>query len=103
MRERQAQSASAKGPTRRQWLYCCAAGLFAGTARFAFAKAEAKLAKGAVSYQDHPYGHKHCANCAHYLAAKDPAEPGHCQIVAGRIKAQGYCIVWAEKNPSNSC
>ncbi|MDE2228898.1 MAG: hypothetical protein KGL11_07660 [Alphaproteobacteria bacterium] len=81
-------------------------GLLLAMAGIESAHADAKLPKAAVSYRDHPNGSKECANCSHYIraiGAADPEAPGRCQIVAGPVGPQGYCIVYAERNPKNGC
>lgn len=70
---------------------------------FGSAHADDKLPKAAVSYRNHPNGSKRCSTCVHYIPANKPAEAGRCQIVVGPIGPQGYCVVWAQRNPTESC
>lgn len=52
-------------------------------------------AKAALQYQDHPKGISACANCANFVAGKDPKADGRCIIVAGNISPQGWCLAYA--------
>lgn len=52
-------------------------------------------AKAALQYQDHPKGTSACANCANFVAGKDPKADGRCIIVAGDISPQGWCLAYA--------
>lgn len=61
------------------------------------------VAKSAVSYRDHPLGEKSCAGCTHFLPAAAPGGADHCSVVAGVVQPDGYCIVWQNRNPSNTC
>lgn len=85
--------------TRRRWLLCSLGGLVSGMSGVAGANAGGKLTRATVSYQDHPNGSKQCSTCSHYIPATASSEAGRCQIVAGPVGPQGYCIVWADRNP----
>lgn len=61
-----------------------------------------KLLGATVSYRDHPNGDKRCANCVHFVPSKKP-QVRRCQIVAGTVSSQGYCIVWAPRNTTDGC
>lgn len=65
--------------------------LLARTAKAQPARAQAKVSKEAVDYQDHPKGGERCDNCTFF----DP--PDACALVEGRISPQGWCRLWAEK------
>ncbi len=88
---------------RRQWLQCAAAAFLVEMTRSRVARAGDKLSKGAVSYQDHSSVGKPCSGCAHYLPLVEPSRPGQCQVVAGDVGPFGHCILWTERNPSDSC
>jgi hypothetical protein len=55
------------------------------------ALAQAKVAKAAMKYQDHPNGAEKCSNCMQFVP------PDACKIVEGKISPDGYCIAWAKK------
>jgi hypothetical protein len=59
----------------------------AGTAR-----AQDKIAKEAVMYQDQPKGDQRCDNCLHWQP------PNACAIVAGDIAPEAWCGVWAPQS-----
>lgn len=59
--------------------------------------------KSALAYRDHPLGDKSCATCAHFLRAATPGGADHCSVVAGVVQPNGYCIVWQDRNPPNTC
>ncbi len=61
------------------------------------------VAKAALSYRDHPLGEKSCAGCAHFIPAVVLGGTNHCTVVAGPVNANGYCVAWRERNPSNTC
>ncbi len=67
---------------------------------FALLKAQeadaAKTAQSAVMYVNHPSGAKKCSGCKFYIAAKGKGN-GACQIVAGSISPNGYCVAYAAK------
>ncbi len=88
---------------RRRWLRCVGATIVIEAAGSAVARAADKLSKGAVSYEDHSSVGKACSGCAHYLPAAEPSKPGQCQIVADDVGPLGHCILWTERNPSDSC
>lgn len=58
------------------------------------ARADGKLPKSAVEYQDTPNGNKQCSNCIQYLP---PGSSGkaHCKVVQGIVSPQGYCIAYS--------
>jgi hypothetical protein len=55
------------------------------------ARAQAKMPKSAVAYQDHPKGSQDCSNCALFQP------PSACKNVAGEISAKGWCSIWVKK------
>jgi hypothetical protein len=57
----------------------------------------AKTAQSAVLYVNHPNGAKKCSGCKFYIAAKSGKGNGACQIVAGAISPNGYCVAYAPK------
>jgi len=77
-----------------------AQGAFITIGAFALLKAQeadaAKTAQSAVMYVNHPSGAKKCSGCKFYIAAKGKGN-GACQIVAGSISPNGYCVAYAAK------
>ena len=67
------------------------------------ANASAKLQRGAVSYEDHSSVGKPCSACGHYIPNAEASNPGQCQVVAGEVEPHGHCILWTERNPTDSC
>jgi hypothetical protein len=55
------------------------------------ARAQAKMPKSAVAYQDHPKGSQDCSNCALFQP------PSACKNVAGEVSAKGWCSIWVKK------
>ena len=55
------------------------------------AKAQQKIEKSMVMYQEKPKGDQQCDKCLHWQP------PGSCAIVAGPIIATGWCGVFAPK------
>jgi len=55
------------------------------------ARAQTKLSKTLVGYQDTPKGTQNCAGCALFLA------PNACQNVDGDVSPQGWCKIWRGK------
>jgi hypothetical protein len=55
------------------------------------AKAEAKVAQGAVHYQTSPRDGQECSRCAQYVA------PHVCRLVDGYIAPTGWCGLWVQK------
>ena len=69
------------------------AGFIASTASIA----EAKGSKSQYKYQDHPNsGHK-CSGCRFFQPGKTASANGTCQLVAGSISPNGWCIAYAAK------
>jgi hypothetical protein len=91
------------GLSRRSWILSSVGALFAVAVGRIPARADDKLPKEAVSYRDHPDGDKRCGTCSHYVPVDQPENSGNCQVVAGRVEPQGYCMVWADRNPRDSC
>jgi hypothetical protein len=48
-------------------------------------------------YQDHPNGTKRCANCVQFIPPAAGQQLGGCQIVAGTISADGWCMAFTPK------
>lgn len=67
------------------------------------ANASGKLPRGAISYEEHPSVGKPCSACGHYIPNADPSSPGQCQVVEGAVGPHGHCILWTERNPTDSC
>lgn len=53
--------------------------------------------KDAFHYQDHPNEDKRCANCRQFLPPADGQAFGSCQIVAGQISANGWCMAFTPR------
>jgi hypothetical protein len=53
----------------------------------------AKASQKIVKYQDTPKGEQRCENCAQFEA------PSACKTVDGTVTAQGWCMVYAKKQP----
>jgi hypothetical protein len=64
----------------------CAGALTAESAR-----AQQKVSKDAMKYQDKPNGDMKCSNCLQF----EP--PASCKVVDGKISPDGYCIAWVKK------
>ncbi len=62
------------------------------------ASAATKTAKSAVQYVTHPVGGKQCSQCRFFQAGKDAKSAGQCQIVAGAIQPNAYCVAFAAKS-----
>ena len=88
-----------KAAARRTVLRAGVAAVAAGLAGSALAQetaarrvfAQEKLAKEAVQYQDQPKDGVQCSTCVNFVA------PNACQIVAGEIKPEGWCIAYGPK------
>lgn len=48
-------------------------------------------------YQDMPNEGRHCANCTAYIAPAAGQEAGSCNIVAGPISPNGWCMAFTPK------
>ena len=56
------------------------------------AKAQDKIQQSQVQYQQKPNPDgQHCSTCVNFIA------PSSCQIVAGTINPNGWCIAYAPK------
>lgn len=53
--------------------------------------------KEAFHYQDHPNETKHCANCMQFIPPAAGQQSGTCQIVAGPISPNGWCMAFTPK------
>jgi hypothetical protein len=69
-----------------------AAGILGTTSNLA--KAQPKISKVAVNYQDHPDGDKRCDKCAQFQP------PNSCKMVEGSISPQGSCRIFMPKPAS---
>lgn len=94
-----------KSSGRRMMLRASVAALAAGLAGSAFADAmperrgalpqrfaQEKLAQDAVQYQKMPKDGAKCSTCVNFVA------PNACQIVAGDIDPNGWCIAYGPKS-----
>ncbi|MBV9148408.1 MAG: high-potential iron-sulfur protein [Candidatus Eremiobacteraeota bacterium] len=57
----------------------------------------AKASKASVKYQSHPKGSQKCAGCRFFIKGKTASANGACQVVAGSISPNGWCVSWAKK------
>jgi hypothetical protein len=48
-------------------------------------------------YQDHPNEGKHCANCTAFVAPPGGQVAGTCNIVAGPISPDGWCMAFTPR------
>ena len=55
-------------------------------------KAQPKISKVAVNYQDHPDGDKRCDKCAQFQP------PDACKVVEGSISPEGSCRIFILKH-----
>ncbi|MGD0633262.1 MAG: high potential iron sulfur protein [Beijerinckiaceae bacterium] len=53
--------------------------------------ASAKMAPGAVGYQDSPHGSQDCSSCNLFEA------PSSCKSVSGKISPNGWCKIYVKK------
>ncbi len=61
------------------------------------AVAEAKSSKGQMKYQDHPNHGDKCAGCKLFIPGKTAKSMGQCQVVAGSISPNGWCVAYTKK------
>ena len=54
--------------------------------------ANSQLRKEDVRYQDQPKGNQRCAGCSHFV------QPGACQVVAGSVNPNGWCLLYQAKS-----
>jgi hypothetical protein len=65
-----------------------------GTLFLGSAAAQKKAPKKNVKYQDKPNGKEKCADCMHFIKAKDGKGMGECKIIEGPISPNGWCAEW---------
>jgi hypothetical protein len=70
----------------------------AAVATVSEASAAAKTPQNAVQYQSTPKGNAKCSGCKLFLPGKDPKAKGQCQVVAGNISPNGWCVVYSAKS-----
>jgi hypothetical protein len=56
-----------------------------------------KSPQSAVQYQTSPKGTAKCAGCKFFLPGADAKAKGQCQVVAGDISPDGWCVVYSAK------
>src|SRR5688500_11970024 len=57
-----------------------------------------KMGRTALQYVDRsPHADKRCELCNLFIAPKDPASCGGCQVVKGTIHPKGYCTAFVVK------
>jgi High potential iron-sulfur protein len=71
--------------------------ILAGAAVLRPVRAQAKAAKTAMQYQDHPKGDADCSNCLQFIPGKTPTTMGTCKVVAGEISPKGWCLAYVKK------
>jgi hypothetical protein len=62
------------------------------------ASAAAKSPQNAVQYQTKPKGAAKCSGCKFFQAGKTAMASGQCQVVAGKISPNGWCVVYSAKS-----
>ena len=55
------------------------------------------IPKTGVAYQDNPKDGHQCSGCKLFVPGADEKAPGTCKSVAGEIKPEGWCKLWAAK------
>lgn len=53
--------------------------------------------KSGMMYQEKPHGKQKCANCIHFTPGKTADAAGTCNVVAGSILPQAWCVAYAPK------
>lgn len=71
--------------------------MLAGVAALRPVRAQGKVAKAAMKYQDHPKGDAECSNCLQWIPGKTPTAMGSCKVVAGEINPKGWCLAYVKK------
>jgi hypothetical protein len=71
---------------------------FAAAAAASRVSAAAKSPQSAVQYQTTPNGTAKCAGCKFFLPGADANAKGQCQVVAGDISPNGWCVVYSAKS-----
>jgi hypothetical protein len=61
------------------------------------ARAEGKLAKVDVKYQDKSSSGKNCDDCLQFIPGATPNANGTCKVVDGVISPHGYCAAFTPK------
>ena len=56
------------------------------------AQAAGKTPKKAMQYQDTPKNGEKCTTCALWIPPEGDAKMGACQVVAGEIHPDGWCV-----------
>jgi hypothetical protein len=56
-----------------------------------------KSPQSAVQYQTTPKGTAKCSGCKFFLPGADANAKGQCQVVAGDISPDGWCVVYSAK------
>ena len=61
------------------------------------ALAAGKTPKATAQYQDHPKNGQHCSQCRFFIPGKGGGA-GQCQLVAGSISPNGWCVFFNPKS-----
>jgi hypothetical protein len=56
-----------------------------------------KSPQSAVQYQTTPKGTAKCSGCRFFMPGADAKAKGQCQVVAGDIDPDGWCVVYSAK------
>lgn len=56
--------------------------------------------KDAFHYQDQPKDGKRCAGCVQFIPPQPGQHAGGCQIVAGEISENGWCMAFTARTPA---
>jgi hypothetical protein len=71
--------------------------ILVGAAALRPVRAQGKVAKSAMQYQDHPKGDAECSNCLQWIPGKTPTAMGSCKVVAGEVSPKGWCLAYVKK------
>jgi len=83
---------SKSNPTSRRRVLQTGLGLVAAAGAVTAATAQEKLAQNLVQYQTTPKDGAICSKCVNW------APPNACNIVAGTINPNGWCVAYAPKD-----
>lgn len=57
------------------------------------------VAQATVHYVAQTTNKHSCEDCKFYIPAAVTTQPGHCHVVAGSIRPQGWCMLWTPLPP----
>jgi len=90
---------NAHDSTRRRLLGVSAATLTISLLSRSALASTGTASKEAFHYQDQPNDGKRCADCRQFKSPDAQHHSGSCQIVAGEISANGWCMAFTAKTP----